>query len=1130
MGEYINLGVRTKYNFDSSIDVVKLMRYCKKNNIKEIGIADFQTLHHFVEVLEEAQKNDVNPVIGCEFKTVSEMNVKLYAKNMNGYKQIMKLSTKLKEKNNNSVTDDEILKMTNVVVVLNIKNLLIAKKITEINEILKKYSNADSLNVDDLYLQMQHYGMPKENLLNEKIATFSNKFGIKYVAINEVKYLTKKEAKVPKILEAIRNEKKFEAPKTSELYFKTSEELAELFKEKIALENTKEIAKKCRLVYPLKGQEGFVKKHALFQIPKEYKPSSIKGKFKVLEGYQKPKTKRQALAISYLCDLAWSGLEKQYEQTDEEAKERLKYELGVIIAKGFVDYFLMVADFVATAKKREIPLGPGRGSVAGSLLAKCLGITKLCPMEYNLLFERFLNPQREDDPDIDVDMSQKKRYKMIEYAIEKYGVNKVAQITTFNLFGPKLALRQVGKVMGISMKEREKLANMVDNSVVDLKNHKAALDEMIRKNSKVRETVEYASLIQGLPQNTSRHAAGIIISGVDLTEELPLDKYYDKEIGKEIYVIQIPNNNQQLEKAGFTKVDFLGSRNVDIIADTLELIEKNHQMKIKEIPLNDEKTYRLYQKGKLIGTFQMDSPGMRQASKEIKPENLHDIMSVIALYRPGPMEMIPKYSSNKRENETSIYDENGGKINGVSGLEQILKDTFGIIIYQEQINQIAHQWANYKLGEADLLRRAISKKKKEILEKEQEKFVNKSIEIGREKEITEKIYQLIVKFADYGFNRAHSAVYALMSYQTAWLKVNYPKEYMSVLISSVLKDTSKAAKYVQEAKRSGVKVYLPDINASKGEFVSLKNGILFGLGMIKHVSPQVGNQISKIRGNIPFKNFDDFLKRVSSHSIDKRAIESLIKIGAFDKLNSNRNQLLEVLKTSKKKNNINFEQQLSFVDVPGINYDKEVEVYLPEAVEFSLEEKLQNEYNLSCMYITELPYEKEMDLFEMQLNFKNRRENTDSIWIWIFITFWKEEVDRNGNRYAVITAMTEEGEKKFYLFNQNYEKNKENLKNLTPYLIRVDKKWDKSNVVQEIEKKDDLRILIVQVDEMLKGKSKEETSQWMKKLASLINANPGEQKIILKTSNKKKEYKIKLEHSVIKKILSIIEKDNLFLI
>ncbi|MBR2021660.1 MAG: DNA polymerase III subunit alpha, partial [Clostridia bacterium] len=724
---------------------------------------------------------------------------------------------------------------------------------------------------EDYYFELQRHGIPEQQIVNDELIKLSKKLDIPLVATNDAHYVDKEDAQTQSVLMCIQTQttladgrhKGFEK---DEFYLKTPEEMKTLFSDvPVAVENTMEIADKCNFDFEF---------DKLF-LPAFYPPDGLSSK-------------------DYLEKLCYEGLEKRlskYENADIQVyKDRLKYELSVVNTMGYDEYYLIVRDFIAYAKSKGIPVGPGRGSGAGSLAAYCLGITDVDPLPHDLLFERFLNPERVSMPDFDVDFCYFRRQEVIDYVANKYGKAHVAQIVTFGTLAAKAAIRDVGRVLGMPYSDVDRVAKLIPRNfnitIEKALEESAELRELCREDFKVNSLINIAKKIEGMPRNTSTHAAGVVITDKEVSEYVPLSMNGD------CIVTQYTMN--EIADLGLLKIDFLGLRYLTVIYEAAESAGIN----VSDIPLDDERTYKLLAAGDTDGVFQLESGGMRSLLMRMVPKNIEDITIAISLYRPGPMDSIPKFLANRKDASNVKYAD--------PSLEEILSVTNGCIVYQEQVMQIFRKLAGYSFGRADIVRRAMSKKKKDVMEREREYFiygkkdekgnteVMGAVNNGVTEAAAKEIYEDMATFAQYAFNKSHAACYAYLAYYTAYLKCHYPRHYMASLLSSVINNTDKVMEYIGTCKRMGVRVERPDINTSSLSFSASENGIVFGLMAIKNVGEGFVREIVKKRQGAKYTSLEDFLTRMSDAEINKRMVESLIKAGALDSLGRKRSHLLVV--------------------------------------------------------------------------------------------------------------------------------------------------------------------------------------------------------------------------------------------
>ncbi len=829
-----NLILRTEYSFLNSLcSIDKSIEIGKEMGYSALAITDIGNLHGGYKFYTKCHEKRIKPIIGIQLKINHNEHLEdliLYAMDNFGYKNILKLAS-IYKLNNNQITFDDLenAKIGVLGILPPNKELLIRKNtnfINMVNNILSDfYIGIDQEIVSSSeYLEIHHF---LENLL------------IKEVAVQEVAYFKESDSEYLDVLHAIKETKNVDEIQktTKDLHFYSKKEFQERFRQyPYLLNNTKVIVDKCNVE---------IKKN----------------------GFILPVYDEKIDAAQYLRALCYKGIQKRLDVVSDVYVKRLNKELDIIIQMGFQDYFLIVWDYVKYAKKNNILVGPGRGSAPASLVSYSLGITDIDPIKYNLLFERFLNKERISMPDIDIDFPDNKRDEVIRYVGSKYGKMRVAHIVTFGTFAQRSALRETAKALNLNSLRLEELLKTVDNTMSLEKNIETNtnLQKLLNNYDDIKKVYDAACAISGLPRNTSTHAAGIIVTKNDLINYTPLDLGLNG-----IYLTQYEASD--LEQLGLLKMDFLGLRNLTIIKNTIDMIQNDIPDFKLPTTYDDKKTLSLVRNADTSGVFQLESEGMRQTLKQMQVNSFEDICSALALYRPGPMDMINTFVDRKLGKEKVVYLHRD--------LEPILKSTYGIIVYQEQIILIACRFAGYSLGEADILRRAVSKKKKNVLEQERVKFVNSSIKNGYNKETAERIYEYIIKFANYGFNRAHSVAYSVVAYLTAYLKCYYPTYYYAVLLNSVI-GTNLLPEYVNEISRKHLKVLTANINYSTNQFKVIKNGILMPLSQIEGIGPSYCEEIIKVRGDKPFSSFDELIERLEN-VIPATLMENLIYASALD--------------------------------------------------------------------------------------------------------------------------------------------------------------------------------------------------------------------------------------------------------
>ncbi len=925
-----------------------LVSRAKDLGMPAIAITDHGNMHGAMKMYLEGKKQGVKPLIGCEVymaartrhdrqgKTDSRhQHLILLAKNEQGYKNLVKMVSiaSIEGFYYKPRIDWELLQShsSGLVALTACVEGPIAQRIGDDNmaEARKITGQFKELFGKDLYLEVQNHGLPEQIKVLKGMIELSRDMGIPMVATNDVHYINKEDAEAQDVMlciqtgELVSNKDRFKFL-SDQLYLKTPEEMAELFKElPEAISNTLEVAEKCDLS---------------IETGKLHLP-----RFDVPQG---------DTAETYLRKLCLDGLKERYPAVTPELEQRVDFELSVIEKMGYAGYFLIVQDFVNFAKHKGIPVGPGRGSAAGSIVSYLLHITDVEPTKYNLLFERFLNPERVSMPDIDIDFCYTRRPEVIAYVTEKYGKDRVSQIVTFNTMAARGAIRDVGRVQNMPLQDVDKIAKMIPETLgITLDEALAAspdLQKTYQSVSTVRKLIDVAKRIEGLARNTGKHAAGVVISAFPLAELVPLQKLNDQ--------VQTQYPAEDLEKLGLLKMDFLGLRTLTLIHDALQLIEQHQKKTIvfADMGYDDKHTYQLLCRGETIGLFQLESKGMQGLIKDMKPQVFEDLIAILALYRPGPLGsgMIKDYVNNKNGTTKVKYD--------LPELEPILKDTYGLIVYQEQVMQIASLLGGFSLGEADLLRRAMGKKKHEEMVKQRAKFVEGAIARGYPKDKSEAIFSLCEKFAEYGFNKSHSAAYAVVSYQTAYLKAHYPLEFMAALLTSVSGSLDQISEYIAEANRMGIEVLAPDINESGMSFTVVRGAIRFGLSAIKNVGEGAVQSILDARAKDgSFLSLGELCMRIDMRQANRKVLEALIKSGAMDAFGA-RAALFSILEpTMEWATRLQKERESGqvslFGDTLSDNAVFAMHDTLPDIPEWPAKEKLKMEKDLLGLYISDHP-------------------------------------------------------------------------------------------------------------------------------------------------------------------------------
>lgn len=894
--DFVHLHVHTEYSLlDGLCRIDELMLKAKEYKMPAVAITDHGSLYGAFKFFLKAKEHGIKPIIGVETykakksrfdkqpNTERDQNhLLLLAKNLTGYKNLLKLVTAahLDGFYYRPRIDFEVLEKyhegliaTSACLAGEIPELLLANQHIQAEGILKKYLDIFG---EDFYLELQrHPKMDDQEKVNKELVKLSRKFGIPLVATNDVHYLNSDDAYAQEIVLCIQTQRAIiekNRPMSMidipDFYFKSQEEMKGSFIDlPEAIENTRKIADQCNLEIPY-------------------------GKW-ILPEYITPENETVEQHLRKIVEERKSRVANGY--TQEQINKRIEYELNIIIKKGYATYFLIVQDFVNWAKGHNVAVGPGRGSVAGSLVAYILNITDLNPLDYNLPFERFLNPDRPTPPDIDIDFADIRRDEVLKYVTDKYGEKKVGQIITFGKMEARLAVRDVARALGMSYSGGDRIAKMIPTgkqgfamTIAQALEESPPLKFAYQTEPETKKVIDVARRIEGLPRHASVHAAGVVIADKDLTEYVPLQR--EAKGGRiitqyDMYCLDL-NAVSNNKAVGLLKVDFLGLRNLTIIEEALKYVKQStgKLVDIHDISLEDKKAFNLISRGETVGVFQLESSGMRHLAKELQPEKMSDISAMVALYRPGPMDLIPSFLEGKKNSKKIRYLH--------PDLKSILEETYGVLVYQEQVMEIANKLAGYTMSEADNLRMAMGKKKKELMKKEKIKFINGCAKKGYTKELAEKIFNFIEKFAAYGFNKPHSASYGLIAYWTAYIKANYPVEFMTALLTAELQGVAgpqreiKMAQAIEECRRMEIKVLPPDINKSTHGFSIEGDSIRFGLSAIKNVGSAAIDTIIEARKKGDFKGFKNFLYRVDLRKVNKKTIESLVKAGAFENFNN----------------------------------------------------------------------------------------------------------------------------------------------------------------------------------------------------------------------------------------------------
>ena len=957
---FAHLHTHTEYSLlDGASRIPDLLDKVKELGMEYISITDHGAMYGVVDFYKQANKRGIKPVIGCEvyvaprtrFDKNHEFDSKyhhliLLCENNTGYNNLIKIVSKgftegfyykpridfdlLKEHSQGLIA-------LSACIAGEVPKLLLNDDYEGAKAVAKKY--IDVFGKDNYFIEIQDHGLREQKQTNPLLIKLAKELGVGVVATNDIHYVNKEDAQAQDVLMCIQMDRTVDDPErmkfeTDMFYLKSPEEMEKLFSYiPEALENTVKIAKRCNVTFDFESRH--------------------------LPSYKVPDNKD---SYEYLKELCYEGLKSRYDEVNKELEERLLYELNVIKTMGFVDYFLIVWDFIHYAKENGVMVGPGRGSAAGSLVAYTLGITSIDPIKYNLIFERFLNPERVSMPDIDTDFAPLGRQKVINYVVEKYGEDRVSQIITFGTLKAKLVIRDVGRALNINYADVDKVAKAIPNDLkmtidkaLEVSND---FQKMYDEDIRIKKLIDTARTLEGLPRHKSTHAAGVVITQEPTTDYIPL------QLNEDVVTTQFVKDT--VEELGLLKMDFLGLRNLTIIENAVNIIEKTRGISLDMSKINYEEkaVFDLISSGNTDGVFQLESAGMKSFMQELKPDKLEDLIAGISLYRPGPMDSIPKYIYNKNNPDKIVYKH---KL-----LENILNVTYGCMVYQEQVMEIVRVLAGYSLGGADLMRRVISKKKMEQMEIERKNFIygkkdengvqviDGCINRGIDEKTAISIFDEIYDFANYAFNKSHAAAYAYVTYQTAFLKAFYPVEFMASLISSV-DDADKINEYAANGKEMGIALCPPDVNKSTDSFTVEGNAIRFGLSAVKNVGRGfIQKLVEERERNGEFKNFADFIERMTGKDINKRAVEGMIMCGAFDSLGVKRSQLMKVYEAAidneavNKKGNL--EGQMTLFD--EITTQESFDISLPEIDEFDKKTLLKMEKQTIGMYLSGNPMDE----------------------------------------------------------------------------------------------------------------------------------------------------------------------------
>ena len=1113
---FTHLHVHTEYSLlDGSNKIKEYVARVRELGMDSAAITDHGVMYGVIDFYREAKAAGINPILGCEVYVAPNSrfdrevgsdedryyHLVLLAENNQGYANLMKIVSLgfVEGYYYRPRVDKELLRQYHDGIIAlsaclagEVPRYLTRGLYEEARQTALEYQ--EIFGKDNYFLELQDHGIPDQKLVNQQLLRMSEELDIPLVATNDVHYTYEDDVAAHDILLCIQTGKKLTDENRmryegGQYFVKSPEQMAELFPyAPQALENTHKIAERCHVEI-----EFGVTKLPRFDVPSPY------------------------TSWEYLNKLCYEGLDERYGDRAEELKPRLKYELDTIRKMGYVDYFLIVWDFIRYSRDHGIPVGPGRGSAAGSIVSYTLGITQLDPIRYNLLFERFLNPERVSMPDIDVDFCFERRQEVIDYVVRKYGKDCVAQIVTFGTMAARGVIRDVGRVMDLPYALCDSIAKMIPqelNITIDKAlemNHE--LKALYDTDEKIKELIDMSKRLEGLPRHTSMHAAGVVISQKEVDEYVPLSRAADGTI-----VTQFTMTT--LEELGLLKMDFLGLRTLTVIDNAVRLVAKDTGRKLDmlKIDYNDKEVLDSIGTGKTDGVFQLESSGMKSFMKELKPQSLEDIIAGISLYRPGPMDFIPQYIRGKNNPETITYD--------CPQLQHILEPTYGCIVYQEQVMQIVRDLGGYTLGRSDLVRRAMSKKKAAVMAKERQNFVygNKEegvpgcIANGIDEKTANKIYDDMTDFAKYAFNKSHAAAYALVAYQTAYLKYYYPVEFMAALMTSVIDNPPKVAEYILTCRQMGIQILPPDINVGEAGFTVDGKNIRYGLSAIKSIGRPVIDAVVEERTlGGPYRSLKDFIERLTGKETNKRTIENFIKSGAFDGLGGTRKQFMvvyaDIMDRIAHEKKSSMTGQMSLFDLMGEEDKQEYEIQLPKVGEYDKEQLLAFEKEVLGIYVSGHPLEKYEALwkhvitnvtsdFALDETGHSKVADGSRAVIGGILTDKRVKYTKTNKTMAYLTVEDLVGTVEVVVFPKDYEKNQQYLNEDERVFIcgRVSSSDDKSSslICEKIFRFDEVpQELWIQFADIADYRAKE------KQLFDLLRESDGKDYVVLYVRNER---------------------------
>ena len=1120
---FVHLNLHTEYSLLEGVNSIdSFLTRAKELGMNSLAVTDYANMFCAIEFYEKAKKMGIKPIIGLELPLYEkeEQNIftlTLLAKDYEGYKNLVKLASELYKKKDNGelrISKGILKEYSKGLIALSSsmkgeigKAILMNFPSEKLDKIVDEYIKIFSK--ENFYLEIQANELPETKIINDKFYEIAKLKNIELVATNNVHYVDRDGYELQDIVICIQSgwklkDKNRKRAVSKELYLKSKEEMQRSLDERFhkAIENTNYIASLCNLEIEF-GNLQF----PYYEVPNQYLGMD-----------------------EYLKSICYENIKKIYkENLTKDILERLEYELSVIIKMGYSGYFIVVWDFIAYAKRNGIPVGPGRGSAAGSLVAYCLGITMIDPIRYNLLFERFLNPERISMPDIDIDICRERRDELIDYVVHKYGRERVAHIITFGRMKARAAIRDIGRVLDVDLKKIDRLSKLVSSFQTLEKTLKENVEvaKLYTTDIELQKVIDLSIRIENKIRHVSTHAAGILITKEDLDRTVPI--YLDEKEG----VIATQYQMKELEDLGLLKIDFLGLKNLSNIQRTIDYIKKykNIDLELYEIPLDDKKVFEMLSQGDSTGVFQLESTGIRKIMKRLKPNKLEDIVALLALYRPGPLQsgMVDDFINRKNGKEKIEYPH--------KNLEIILKETYGVILYQEQVMKIASYMANYSLGEADLLRRAMGKKNFAIMRENREKFIQRAVENNYTEEKADEIFELIDKFAGYGFNKSHSVAYAMISYWTAYLKAHYPAFYFAAIMTSEISETGDVAYYFNDAKEHRISIYPPNVNTPSAYFEIKNDGISYSLAAIKNLGLNLAKKIVEdYEKHGAYTKLDEFVLRNKKNGMNKRALEALILSGALDELEGNRKEkflsidkVLDFVSKAPKTDEI---QQMNLFGAASKTIDKFV---LTNSEDFSLDEKLTKEKEFLGFYLSSHPLDKYRDIvtiFSINKLSEIDMEETKVLKTFGTIMGLKKLLTKKDEQMALFSILCYDRVISCITFPKTYEKFLEEIiEKKTVYVegkIQIDEYKGEKTTKLLIEK-------IVSLDKLYDYPAKklfvlieEEDRYKYSRLRELINSNKGNTDFIFAIKNKNEKRiqntgtKVKLNREFLEQLVELM--------